>query len=152
MARQSEIEQLLLTPIYLRANALTNELGYEPPIFRPGKSAVQSVKKTQITIAVDFDIHNREPATLSGTMWETNADFVVTVAVPDKIPNINGHKIVKDFLDSLQMQYSLDFCRDVEQVYLDDISWGSSVDTTSRTDYTLTISLRFMDYPQTEVA
>ena len=148
MARQQTIEQLLIAPIYVHSKLLTNRLGYEPPIFQPGKSAVQSVKKTQITIAVDFDIQNREPMTLGGTMWETNADFIVTIAVPDKIPNIDGHKIVKDLLGTLQQQYSVDFCRDVEQVYLDDVSWGSSVDTTSRTDYTLTISLRFMDYPE----
>lgn len=150
--RQSEVENMLMTPVYTNIKALTARLGYEPIIYPPGRSGNQAEDKREVTVVCDFEVSDREAATIGGSMYVANADFVVSFAVPEKTPTVNAHGIIRQAISTLQGYYSVEFCNDAEQVYLDDISWTTSVDSTSRTEYILTLAVRFHDYPNREAS
>ena len=147
MARNIEITEDFLRPIYNEMRLLKPTLGYEIPIFQPGKPAVQSVKKTQLLIIVSSYLDSREPKTIAGGMWETTGTIDITLSVPERVPKMDIHQIASDFCDRLVDHYSRDFCNDEEQSYLDGIWWDTSVDELNRTEYVITLITRYFDYP-----
>ena len=148
--RQLEIEDRLILPIYNTAKALATKLSYEPVIYPPGRSGNEPADKRQITITVDFEIGSRSPEGWGGSYYKNEGIFTVTFGVPERNPSRDDHRLIKRTLSELQNYYSIDFCNDVEQMYLEDVSWSPSIDSTSRSEYILSIDFYFYDYPQQE--
>lgn len=148
MDKKLEVENAFLKPVYDRVKTLRQLLGYEIPIFKPGKSAIQSVLKTQVVIVCNNILEPREPKTLGGNMWETNSSVQIIVSVPEKVPNIDIHKVAEDFCNYLVEYYSSVFCNDVDQTYVDSTWWENNVDELNRTEYTTNVLLRYFDYPR----
>ena len=148
MARQQEVDVLFQQPVYETAKQLAKTLTYEPPVFKPGESAVQSLVKTQVLIGIDVTSAVGEPATIAGTMWQFTRSMNITFSVPERAPDVpdNIHVLVRGEVEKLALHYRLVFCRDKDQVYIEDVRWESSVDTSNRTDYVIRINYRFYDY------
>lgn len=150
--RQVEIENMLIEPVYASAKVLGTQLSYEPVVYPSGRSGVQAESKTEVTITCDFDVQGRGHETIGGHMFKSEAEYTITFAVPERSPGRDVHGRIKQAISSLQNHYSIEFCNNVEQLYFEDVSWTTSIDTTSRTEYILTISMRFYDYPNREAS
>lgn len=151
--RQTEVEELLYAPIYKAAKELEKTLGYPPPIFQPGKPAIQDVEKTELLIVMSSTTGSRRPETIAGTMWVTERVLDVNFWTPERIPNLHVgsiHPIVERVVSGLVDDYSNDFCRNDEQVYITDVRWESQIDVSNRTSYVIRMSYRFYEYPMRE--
>ena len=153
MGRQVEVDEKLFEPIYQAARDLAPTLGYEPPIFRPGKPAVQSVETSEVFVVMRSTPGGRGPETIAGSMWQTNRTLDMTFSVPERVKGLDEdiHPIIERVIDGLVDYYSGEFCNDTEQVYIDDVQWSSQIDVSNRTSYVLRLSYRFMEYPMREV-
>ena len=145
MARNIEIDNRLMRPVFDRVKSLIPVLGYEIPIFKPGRPAIQSIKKSQMLIVISTT-NDRERKTLRHT-WQTNARFEVMISVPEKVPGIDIHKVATDFSDYLVDYYTLDACDDISQFYVNSVYWEVDVDEINRSEYTTTVVSRYYDYP-----
>ena len=150
--RQIEIQNLMEIPVYANAKTLAATLGYEPIVYPIGESSPEGENSNKVTMTIDFDVSSRGPDSMSGLMFMTHANFQVTYELPASERNKNAPLYIKKAISSLQDYFTLNFCNDVEQLYFDDISWSTSMDTTSTTEYTLSIDLRFRDYPDQEAS
>ena len=146
--RTVEINDKIMEPVYEGIKHLKSVLGYEPPIFQPGKTAVQSVKQTQALLMVDVLPDDRGAKTLGGTMFETNVSYQIVLSVPEKVPGKKIHEISSHFCSVLVNYYSRAFCNDVRQLYVEGVWWNPSVDELNRTEYTITLLVRYFDYPK----
>lgn len=145
--RNKEITDSILSPVYSRVRDLHQTLGYEIPIFQPGRPAVQSVKESQILMVVNVFTDDRTCKTLGGGMWQTDARYELMLSVPEKVPGTDVHRIAVEFSDGLVNYYTDEFCNDVEQSYIDSVYWDTEVDELNRTEYTTTVVVRYFDYP-----
>ena len=148
MARNVEITNAFLQPIYDRMKVLIPTLGYEIPIFRPGKPAIQSIKKTQMLLVINSYVDGREPKTLGGGMWDTTGRFVVMLSAPERVPGLDIHTIATDFSNYLVDYYTNDFCNNIRQTYVNEVFWETDVDELNRSEYITTLIYRYYDYPQ----
>lgn len=148
MRRQSEVDEMFNKPVFDTAKQLAPTLRYEPPVFKPGESTVQSLEKTQILIGIDVTSNVGEPATIAGTMWEFSRNMVITFSVPERIPDlrVDAHTLVRNSVEDLAHHYRVEFCNDKEQVYIETVQWDKTVDASNRTDYVIRINYRFYDY------
>lgn len=148
MGRQVEVENLFHVPVFAAAKEMRKTLGYQPPVFLPGRSAVQSVEKTQVIIGIDTVTNTGEPATIAGTMWEFNRSMNITFSAPEHSPDTRDdvHMLVSNTVVGLADHFRLVFCRDKDQVYIEDVRWEKSVDASNRTDYVIRLTYRYYDY------
>ena len=148
MGRQLDIDKLMLVPIYDSAKSLRQSLGYQPPIFRIGRSAVQSIEETQVVIMIRRLSSSRAPATVGGTMWVGIGMYEIGYSVPDRNDkNKDNHEVIEKVVSGLVDHYSEDFCDDVNQLYIEDARWDVQIDVSNRTTYMLRLSYRYCEYP-----
>ena len=150
LERQIQIQDLMQVPVYANAKTLKSTLGYEPIVYPIGEASPEGENSNKVTMTIDFEVSSREPDSMSGLMFMTHANFSVAYELPASERKRNAALYIKQAIASLQDYYTLNFCNDVEQLYFDDISWTTSMDTTSTTEYILSIDLRFRDYPDQE--
>lgn len=148
MGRQIEIDNLMLAPIYDSANTLKEDLGYSPPIFRIGRSAVQSIDETQVIIAIRRTSTSRSPYTIAGSMWVGIGMYEISYSVPDRNDKSkDNHILIEKTVGDLVDHYSTDFCNDVDQLYIEDARWDVQIEVSNRTTYMLRLSYRYNEYP-----
>ena len=147
MARNLEINDKLMQPVFDRVKTLIPVLGYEIPIFKPGKSTVQSIKKSQALIVISVFTDSRTAKTIGQQMWETTGRFEVLLSVPEKVPGMDIHKVATDFSDYLVDYYTVNACDDIDQFYIDGVYWEVDIDEINRSEYVTTLETRYFDYP-----
>lgn len=148
MGRQAEINNDLFAPVFQSAKNLVRDLNYEPPVFRPGWPAVQSVDESQVWIIIRQVAATREPQTISGSMWCSEQTVEVSYSVPERVPSVKIHNLISNTMSGLVDHYTSKFCDDVNQLYIDDVRWDTQIDASARTEYVLRIDYRYYEYPQ----
>ena len=147
-SRHQEVEEFMLQPVEQLVRDLRSDLGYEPPLFKPGLSAIQREQENDVYIVVEFTPAARAPYTIGGTMWQTRVLMTITLGVAERIPtNHEIHTLMKTKADSLVNYYSGQYCNDIKQLYVFDTKWFSQVETSTRTYYMVTVDFRYFEYP-----
>ena len=148
MDRHQEVEGLLLNPVVDLVRTLSKFLNYEPPLFTPGQSAVQSISQTQVWIVTEMTPASNEAATVGNTMRTGTGTFTISVSVPDRMPNLPAaHARIKTEIAKLTDLYKTTFHCNVDQLYLDDVTWLSQVEVSNRTQYMVRLNYRYHEYP-----
>lgn len=143
-----EVKDLLLRPVEAMVSRLADTLDYTPPLFKPGRPAVQSTKQTQVRVVTEMTPSSGEAATIGNTMRTNEGLFTIATSVPERVPDKeNVHNLVETETAKLVDYYVRLFCNDVQQLYVEDVTWSPQIEVSNRTEYMVRLTYRYHEYP-----